>query len=99
VLESQKKEFEKGKVQLVSVNLDEPHRAGVVSQFIAQQNFTFRTLLNKTNETNYGIDKDYHVLGTPVTYLVERGGTVFYSHYGPLGPEKLKALLEGVSAP
>ena len=94
MLESQKELFESRNTRVVSINLDEPPRARVVVGFAQQQNFTFPIVMNKTPEQAYDFDKAFQVKGTPTSYLIDGGGLVVESHYGPLSPPELQASLD-----
>lgn len=98
ILESEKEKYADQKVQFATVNLDEPPRAKVVKGFADQQGFTFRILLNKTEEKNYEVDKLYQVKGTPASYLIDLGGTIVFSKYGPVSPQELHEAIEKLPA-
>ena len=88
-----------GKVQIITVNLDEGPRAlSNVRQVKKQRGFTFRILFNKVDrkaadgsveKKEFHIAATYKIKATPMLYLVNRDGTIAYGHAGPLNPEEL----------
>jgi len=95
ILETEQPKYA-GKVQFVTVNLDEAPRAKTVRGFAAQQGFTFRILLNKIEGKEFQIDQAFRIKATPALYLVGRDGKVLYAHYGALGPQELAEVLAKV---
>jgi peroxiredoxin len=101
ILQAEKPKYE-GKVQFVTVNLDEAPRARTVKGFAKQQGFTFRLLLNKVEQKaadgtvavkEYQVDQTYKIKATPALYLVNRDGTIGFAHYGALNPDDLAGVL------
>lgn len=79
---------------MITVNLEEPPRAQAVRSYVAQQGFTFPIVLTKTEGKNYGIDKAYLVQATPTAYLIDSGGVIVDTHYGPQDTKGLEASLD-----
>ena len=90
--------FDTHGTRVVSINLDEPPRAPVIRQFSQQQGFTFPILMQKTADKVYDVDKDFLVVGTPTSYLIDGDGTVVDAHNGPVSPEELEVILKKLGA-
>ena len=93
-MESKKELFSSRNTRVVSVNIDEPARSKVAKGFSAQQGFTFKIVMNKTDEKAYDIDKAYLVLATPTSYLIDGEGIIVEGHTGTLSPQQLQNALD-----
>lgn len=94
ILQQEMPGFKERNVRLFAVNLDEPSRNETVAGFAAREGFTFGILFSNTPERRYDIDEIFNVRVTPALYLVGADRKVLFSHYGPLNPEELRAVLE-----
>jgi peroxiredoxin len=93
-LESKKELFSSRNTRLISVNIDEPSRSKVAKGFTAQQGFTFKVVMNKTDEKAYDIDKAFLVEVTPSSYLIDGKGIIVDAHAGPISPQQLQDALD-----
>ena len=93
-MESKKELFSSRKARVISVNIDEPSRSKVAKGFSAQQGFTFKIVMNKTDEKAYDIDKAYLARVTPTSYLIDGEGIIVEAHAGPLSPQQLQDTLD-----
>ena len=93
-MESKKELFSSRNTRVISVNIDEPSRSKVAKGFSTQQGFTFKIVMNKTEEKAYDIDKAYLVLATPTSYLIDGDGIIVDAHTGPLSPQQLQETLD-----
>ena len=93
-MESKKELFGSRNTRVVSVNIDEPARSKVARGFAAQQGFTFKIVMNKTDEKAYDIDKAYLVKATPTSYLIDGEGIVVEAHAGVISPQQLQDALD-----
>jgi len=93
-LESKKDLFSSRNARVVSVNIDEPSRSKVARGFSAQQGFTFKIVVNKTDVKAYDIDKAYLVQATPTSYLIDGEGIILEAHTGALSPQQLQDILD-----
>lgn len=95
ILEQEMPKYQE-QVQFITVNLDEAPRAKTVKGFAKQQRFSFKMLLNKTEEREFLIDKAYNIKATPAIYLVNSDGTIAFGHSGALNPEELAEVMEKI---
>jgi thiol-disulfide isomerase/thioredoxin len=70
-------------LELLMINLKESK--DVVAEFVGQNNFTFKVLLDETGKTS----EEFQVFGLPSTYFVDRKGVIVDRHMGSLTSEIL----------
>ena len=87
------------RAHFLAINLNEPPE--VARQFMADHDYTFRTLVNPPPRAS-GVDdtvrvaRAYRVIGQPTTIFIDAEGIVRVVHQGFLGPAQFSANLRRV---
>jgi thiol-disulfide isomerase/thioredoxin len=96
VIEKLADEHRAGDLEVLAVNMDgEPFLDGIRG-FVKQYKYSVRILLDELSGEQFKIADPYQVAGTPVLYLVDAKGQVYWSNVGRIGEADLKAVITGM---
>ncbi len=80
-------------LEMFAINLDGPKMGKAVRRYMDSNGFGFRVLWEEIDGITYKTADAYGVVGTPSLVLIDRAGTVSWTH---VGREKVPTLMEVV---
>lgn len=83
-------------VMILSINMDGDPFQEAVKGFVNQGKYTFKVLMDELEGENFKIADPYNVAGTPVIYIVNTKGEIYFTKVGRLTEEELTAEIGGV---
>ncbi len=84
-------------IDFTGIILDGVPMKEAVAAFIKQENYSFRTLLDETNEDeSFKVSDPYGVAGTPTLYILDSKRAVKFAVVGREAKEKLEAAIKSL---
>jgi peroxiredoxin len=96
MLNEMTKNYKDKGLQVVSVNLDGREMSKAVNKYVTNEKLAFRVVFDELVGDAFAIADPYGVAGTPTLYLIDKAGTVRFSHVGVITGEKLKKEIDAV---
>ena len=68
--------------EMLAINLDGPKLDKAVRKYMGSNGYTFQVLWEEIEGINYKTADAYGVVGTPSLVLIDKGGTISWTHVG-----------------
>lgn len=95
--------YQGAKLQVLTVDvlpqdarLEEPARRQVIRKYFAQNRIRLPVVLDRKTGKEYVAAGAYRVTGTPTVIVIDRQGSVRWTHAGRIEPEELEAKIKSV---
>ncbi|UCF31897.1 MAG: redoxin domain-containing protein [bacterium] len=95
IIQELTEEYGERGIGVVGVAIDGAPMQEAIKAFIAQENYTFRVLIDELNpDESFVIADPYGVAGTPTLYFVSGQGVVQFAKVGRASKEEIEAVIK-----
>ncbi|RMG57614.1 MAG: TlpA family protein disulfide reductase [Deltaproteobacteria bacterium] len=90
------KEYSGKGLVVVGVNLDGKEMAKAIEKFKEQEGLSYKIAFDVLEGDSFRVADPYGVVGTPTLFLIDKSGTIRYSHVGAADEGQLRKVIEEV---